>query len=68
MKLYLIRHGQTDWNLKGKIQGSKDIELNSNGVIQAEQLSEKIIESNYEISKIYSSQQNRAIKTAEILS
>ncbi|MCB2291623.1 histidine phosphatase family protein [Clostridium sp. CS001] len=24
MKLFLIRHGQTDWNLKGKIQGSYD--------------------------------------------
>ena len=28
MKLYVIRHGQTNWNLKGIIQGQKDIELN----------------------------------------
>ncbi|CQR48234.1 Putative phosphoserine phosphatase 2 [Paraliobacillus sp. PM-2] len=68
MKLYFIRHGQTAWNLEGKIQGSKDVALNSKGIIQAEQLSEKIVESNYKISKIYSSQQKRAIKTAEILS
>ena len=28
MKLYLIRHGETDWNKEFKIQGSSDIELN----------------------------------------
>lgn len=68
MKLFLIRHGQTDWNLKGKIQGSYDSELNEAGIIQAEELSKKIIENNYEFSKIYSSRQKRAMKTAQILS
>jgi len=68
MKLFLIRHGQTDWNLKGKIQGSCDIELNDTGVKQAEELGNKILEENYKFSKIYSSSQKRAIKTAEILS
>lgn len=68
MKLYLIRHGQTSWNLDGKIQGSQDIELNSTGIIQAEQLSKKIVKDDYEFAKIYSSYQKRAIKTAEILS
>lgn len=68
MKLFLVRHGQTDWNLKGKIQGSYDSELNEAGIIQAEELSKKIIENNYEFSKIYTSRQKRAIKTAQILS
>lgn len=67
MKLYLIRHGQTDWNADGKIQGSKDIELNSKGIIQARQLTE-IVKSNYKVSKIYSSPQKRATTTAKILS
>ena len=31
MKLYLIRHGETDWNKEFKIQGSSDIELNEYG-------------------------------------
>lgn len=68
MKLFLIRHGQTDWNIKGKIQGSCDIELNDTGIIQAEELGNKILENKYKFSKIYSSPQRRAIKTAEILS
>lgn len=68
MKLFLIRHGQTDWNLKGKIQGSYDIELNDIGIKQAKELSNKLLEENYKFSKIYSSSQRRAVKTAEILS
>ena len=68
MKLFLIRHGQTDWNLEGKIQGSCDIELNHTGMKQAEELSNKILEEGYKFSKIYSSLQRRAVKTAEILS
>jgi len=68
MKLFLIRHGQTDWNLKGKIQGSYDSDLNENGILQAEELSRKVLENKYKFSKIYSSKQKRAMKTAEILS
>ena len=68
MKLFFIRHGQTDWNVAKKIQGSSNTELNSNGIIQAEQLGEKILAENYNISKIYSSPQKRALETAKILS
>lgn len=68
MKLYLIRHGQTDWNIEGKIQGNYDIELNDTGIKQAEEMSTKVLEENYKIKKVYSSKQRRALKTAEILS
>ena len=68
MKLILIRHGQTDWNTKGKIQGSCDIELNEVGILQAEELSQKIVENNYRFERIYTSSQQRAIQTAEIIS
>ena len=48
MKIYIIRHGQTNWNKKGIIQGQKDIELNETGVKQAEKqikvFNEKIID------------------------
>lgn len=29
MKIYVIRYGQTNWNLEGRIQGKTDIELNA---------------------------------------
>ena len=68
MKLYFIRHGQTDWNLQKRIQGSYDSELNIEGIAQAEELSKKISELNYKFSKIYTSKQRRAVKTAQIIS
>ncbi len=37
MKIYLIRHGETDWNLQGKVQGREDIPLNDKGRMQAKQ-------------------------------
>lgn len=68
MRLYFIRHGQTDWNLAGKIQGSSDIELNETGIAQAKELSRKLSEENYSIARIYSSKQKRAYQTASIIS
>lgn len=68
MKLFLIRHGQTDWNVQGKIQGSYDSELNEIGIAQAEELSRKILKENYKFAKVYSSRQKRALRTAQILS
>lgn len=68
MRLHLTRHGQTDWNIKGKIQGGCDIELNDNGIRQAEELGNTVLKNKYKFSKIYASPQRRAIKTAEILS
>lgn len=35
MKLYVVRHGQTDWNVEGKFQGKTDICLNDTGRNQA---------------------------------
>lgn len=36
MKLYIIRHGETAWNVEGRLQGQSDTELNENGVRLAE--------------------------------
>ncbi|MGB4660358.1 MAG: histidine phosphatase family protein [Mobilitalea sp.] len=68
MRLLLVRHGETDWNVQKKIQGSTDTKLNSNGILQAKQLGETLKENNRNISKIYTSKQKRAKKTAEIIS
>lgn len=65
MKLYFIRHGQTDWNIDGKIQGRTDVELNEEGIAQAEKL--KNIVKDYNIDLIISSPLARARKTANII-
>ena len=36
MKLYVVRHGQTLWNLSGKVNGITDTVLTENGITQAE--------------------------------
>ncbi|MCF0147037.1 MAG: histidine phosphatase family protein [Clostridium sp.] len=68
MKLIFIRHGKTDWNVQGRIQGSHDIELNEIGINQAMELSNKLKGLNYNFKKIYTSPQKRALKTAKIIS
>lgn len=65
MKVYIIRHGQTDWNVQRKMQGVTDIELNETGMSQAEEARKKINE--LDIDLILSSPLKRAKKTAEIL-
>ena len=34
-RLYLVRHGETEWNKNGKVQGRTDTELSPEGVAQA---------------------------------
>lgn len=65
MRLLLTRHGQTDWNVLGKIQGKTDIELNETGIKQAMEVREKLI--NEKIDVIISSPLKRAKKTAQII-
>lgn len=65
MKIYVIRHGQTDWNLINKIQGQKDIVLNKTGIIQAENIRNEI--EKYDFDLIICSPLKRARQTAEII-
>ena len=38
MELYIVRHGQTDWNANGLLQGRSDTRLNQNGIDAAKNL------------------------------
>lgn len=62
---YIVRHGQTNWNILGKTQGHGNSDLTEQGIVQARELSEDITK--YPIDYIYSSDLGRAIQTAEIL-
>ena len=65
MKLYLIRHGETDWNKEFKIQGSSDIELNEYGRELAFITREGLRHIPFDIA--YTSPLKRAKETAEII-
>jgi broad specificity phosphatase PhoE len=66
MHLFLIRHGETDWNNEGRMQGHRDIHLNAVGLKQAEQLAARL-ESSGAFAALYASPLARAKVTAEII-
>jgi broad specificity phosphatase PhoE len=66
LRLYLARHGQTDWNLHQRLQGWTDTTLNQKGEEQANVL-RRIIAS-IDVTRIYCSTLERSRRTAEIVS
>ena len=62
MKLILVRHGETDWNLKERI-GGEGVPLNKEGIGQARKVGLRL--KNERIDAIYSSDMKRAKQTAE---
>lgn len=64
-EICFIRHGETDWNTAGKLQGRTDVPLNHTGVKQAEACSEFLNHSEWDL--IITSPLARAKKTAEII-
>ncbi|MDO8532247.1 MAG: histidine phosphatase family protein [Dehalococcoidia bacterium] len=65
MLLYLVRHGQTDWNRLHRIQGHSDTPLNETGRAQAQALARTFAEK--PLSAVYSSPLRRARDTAEAI-
>lgn len=63
--IYLVRHGETFWNVAHKIQGHTDIDLTKNGEEQAKTLGEMF--SNIHFDGVFSSDLLRAKRTAEII-
>ncbi|MDU2162568.1 histidine phosphatase family protein [Intestinibacter bartlettii] len=63
--IYIVRHGQTEWNLLGKTQGHGNSDLTPKGIEQAELLADNMTK--YPIDYIYSSDLGRAYQTAEII-
>lgn len=65
MKLYFVRHGETDMNARNMFYGWTDADINAKGISQAEELREAFRD--IPIDAIYSSDLKRALHTAEII-
>jgi 2,3-bisphosphoglycerate-dependent phosphoglycerate mutase len=63
--LFLFRHGETDWNREGRLQGHTDVPLNDAGIGQAELLAEKL--RRHRLEAVVSSDLARARTTAQIV-
>lgn len=64
-RIIAIRHGQTDWNVAGRLQGQTDIALNADGLAQARQLAGAMQDES--MDAIFSSDLMRASQTAKIV-
>lgn len=64
---YLIRHGQTDWNIENKLQGQIDIPLNETGIMQINALADRLAEKHLRIDLIVTSPLIRAVQSARII-
>ena len=63
--LYLIRHGETEWNVKNINQGQSESSLTEKGIEQAKETAERLKDIKFDA--IFSSDLNRCEKTAEII-
>lgn len=65
LRIFLIRHGETEWNRQGRLQGNSDIHLSPEGIHQATLLAEHAPFQH--VDAIYSSDLSRAFETAKVL-
>jgi broad specificity phosphatase PhoE len=63
--LFLFRHGETDWNSAGRLQGHTDTPLNAAGLVQAEALAERLRA--HRLDAVVSSDLARALTTGRIV-
>ncbi|WP_025695133.1 histidine phosphatase family protein [Paenibacillus durus] len=66
MPLYLMRHGETDWNKQGRIQGVQDIGLNERGLGQMQEISIRLRE-RMNVHAVISSPLRRAYESANMM-
>lgn len=66
MRIYLVRHGQTDLNIQKRMQGRTGLPLNEVGRAQAEALAQELKDVRFDA--VFSSPQERAVETAKIAS
>ncbi len=66
-RLFLVRHGETEWNKEGRIQGVADSPLTERGRLQASYMGESLLTLGVPFTEMYSSPISRATETATII-
>lgn len=68
-RLFLVRHGETDWNVAGRLQGRRDVPLNSLGRAQAARVGRVLGQLADDVTRLHyvSSPLSRALETMRIL-
>lgn len=66
-RVHLLRHGQTDWNVQGRLQGSSNTDLNETGRAQARRAAKVLASVLRSDVTVVSSPLNRALETAQIV-
>src|SRR5439155_26438920 len=61
----VVRHGETEWNIRGIRQGNLDSRLTEKGMAQAKALAQRLAREKF--SALYSSDLGRAVQTAEMI-
>lgn len=65
MKVYVVRHGRTDWNDKGLTQGKSNVPINEKGIKQAMEAKDKLKNVSFDVC--ISSPLKRTLQTAKII-
>jgi len=67
IKLVLVRHGQSEWNLENRFTGWTDVDLSENGVKEAEDAGKVLKEKGYHFDLAFTSVLKRATRTLDII-
>ena len=67
MKLILLRHGESQWNLENRFTGWKDVSLTPKGIAEANFSGNKLLKNNLKIQSVYTSILKRATETTNIV-
>ena len=67
MKLILLRHGESQWNLENRFTGWKDVSLTPSGISEAKFSGEELLKNNLQVKSVYTSLLNRATETTDIV-
>ena len=67
IKLVLVRHGQSEWNLENRFTGWTDVELSEQGVREAKEAGKVLKEKGYHFDLAYTSVLKRAVHTLDLI-